>query len=221
MVGKDGTVKQLRSLNERTGHTKSQPVNLESIAIVLNGNFEHEYPTSAQMKALKHLISRLDRTYKFERISVHKEASSTACPGKNLLAVLQDWNLLREQKFPPLFNVTRYYTPVAGQLRYYKGADGVKSFQADFEVNCHGDCFSTADETDLHHAEPMTVAACPPEYPFGTKFYIEGMDITVTCHDHGGAINGNKLDVWSGIGQVGLMNILTTRGGQRFVREVK
>lgn len=37
--------------------------------------------------------------------------------------------------------------------------------------------------------------ACPPTYPFGMKLYIEGMGV-YTCEDRGGAIKGNKFDIY-------------------------
>jgi 3D (Asp-Asp-Asp) domain-containing protein len=37
--------------------------------------------------------------------------------------------------------------------------------------------------------------ACPPEYEFGTQIEIEGMG-TYTCEDRGGAIKGNKFDIY-------------------------
>lgn len=37
--------------------------------------------------------------------------------------------------------------------------------------------------------------ACPPQYPFGAKIKIEGMG-TYTCEDRGGAIKGNKFDIY-------------------------
>ncbi len=37
--------------------------------------------------------------------------------------------------------------------------------------------------------------ACPKEYKFGTKIYIEGMG-TYTCEDRGGAIKNNKFDIY-------------------------
>ncbi len=37
--------------------------------------------------------------------------------------------------------------------------------------------------------------ACPPIYPFGTKIKIEGYGI-YTCEDRGGAIKGNKFDIY-------------------------
>ncbi len=37
--------------------------------------------------------------------------------------------------------------------------------------------------------------ACPPEYPFGAKIQIDGVG-TFTCEDRGGAIKGNKFDIY-------------------------
>ena len=37
--------------------------------------------------------------------------------------------------------------------------------------------------------------ACPPNLPFGVKLEIEGMGI-FTCEDRGGAIKGNKIDIY-------------------------
>ncbi len=37
--------------------------------------------------------------------------------------------------------------------------------------------------------------ACPKGYAFGTKVYIEGMG-EYTCEDRGGAIKGNKFDIY-------------------------
>ncbi|MDX9913029.1 MAG: 3D domain-containing protein [Candidatus Moranbacteria bacterium] len=37
--------------------------------------------------------------------------------------------------------------------------------------------------------------ACPPQYPFGAKIKIEGYG-TYTCEDRGGAIKGNKFDIY-------------------------
>jgi len=37
--------------------------------------------------------------------------------------------------------------------------------------------------------------ACPPQYKFGTKIHIEGMGI-YECEDRGGAIKGNKFDIY-------------------------
>lgn len=42
---------------------------------------------------------------------------------------------------------------------------------------------------------PKRTLACPKNYAFGTKVYIEGMG-EYTCEDRGGAIKGNKFDIY-------------------------
>jgi len=37
--------------------------------------------------------------------------------------------------------------------------------------------------------------ACPPQYPFGARIYIESMG-EYRCEDRGGAIKGNKFDIY-------------------------
>jgi len=37
--------------------------------------------------------------------------------------------------------------------------------------------------------------ACPPQYPFGAKIQIDGYGL-YTCEDRGGAIKGNKFDIY-------------------------
>jgi 3D (Asp-Asp-Asp) domain-containing protein len=42
---------------------------------------------------------------------------------------------------------------------------------------------------------PKRTLACPKSYAMGTKVYIEGMG-EYTCEDRGGAIKGNKFDIY-------------------------
>ncbi len=212
LVGKDGSVKQNRSLSERTGHTRNQEVNLSSLAVVVAGNFEHEQPSAKQLDALKSLVAKLDKMYAFEQIIPHKEASPTACPGTHLVESLKGtW---REPEQGTVYNVSRYYSPVPDQQSYYH-----ESYLKDVEINCGlnkdgtaGDCFHTANGFDVRNAEPFTVVACPPNIPLGTKLHIEGIG-DVTCHDRGGAIKGMRIDLWAGIGQAGLDNIRNVKNG--------
>lgn len=46
----------------------------------------------------------------------------------------------------------------------------------------------------LRVAENRTLA-CPPQYPFGAKIAIEGYG-TYRCEDRGGAIKGNRFDIY-------------------------
>lgn len=43
--------------------------------------------------------------------------------------------------------------------------------------------------------EENRTLACPPSFPFGTKVAIEGMG-EYRCEDRGGAIKGNKIDIY-------------------------
>lgn len=95
-----------------------------------------------------------------------------------------------------------------GQTRYYAG----RTYEQDFYINCQGDCTITSNGHDLKQAKPFTVLACPPDFAFGTQLWIEGVGIA-TCHDRGGAIKGHRLDLWAGIGEEGLDNLMTGFGG--------
>lgn len=44
-------------------------------------------------------------------------------------------------------------------------------------------------------AKTNRTIACPAEFPFGTKISIEGMGV-YSCEDRGGAIKGNKIDIY-------------------------
>lgn len=44
-------------------------------------------------------------------------------------------------------------------------------------------------------AEEGHTIACPPEFPFGAKIYIEGVGERL-CEDRGGAIKGNHIDIY-------------------------
>lgn len=56
------------------------------VSIVVEGNFEKEEPTMAELEALTSLTAELAERYAIsrDRIGVHRDFVSTACPGKNL-----------------------------------------------------------------------------------------------------------------------------------------
>lgn len=194
-------------LTERTDHTRNDGVNKESIAIALAGDFTKEDPTPEQLRALRSLVSRLDAQFDFLEIAGHKEYSPTSCPGDRLISQITDLIRITVHEY----QVSRYYTPVRGQERYYRD-----SYEADFKVNCQGDCLVTASGYRLKPEDAYKVAACPPEMPFGTKLDIEGM--TITCVDRGSAIKGDRIDIWAGEGITGLNNILTRKAGKMIVK---
>jgi len=91
--------------------------------------------------------------------------------------------------------VTAYYQPIEGQQSYIKG-----NLAADIALN--GDD-TTADGTKVK----VGVVAAPPEYPFGTIIDIGGFGVG-KVHDRGGAIKGNRFDIWVGRGDEGLARAL-------------
>ncbi|MBS9775293.1 hypothetical protein KGV52_01110 [Candidatus Gracilibacteria bacterium] len=90
-----------------------------------------------------------------------------------------------------VFEATAYYSPVLGQKEYYRG-------NYDAEVALQGDGKMTASGTAPHAG----TLALPKNYDFGTKIYIEGYGVGVV-EDRGGAIRGNKIDIWMGRGDSG------------------
>lgn len=108
--------------------------------------------------------------------------------------------------FEQNFVISAYYSPVPGQTRYATGTYG-----GDIRLNGNG--VHTADGTAVASMGGGFVAA-PPNFPFGTKMEIDGLGVFLV-KDRGGAIKGNRLDVWMGYGDEGLMEAL--RWGKRTV----
>jgi len=90
-----GRVYITRNFEETLWHCGNYQVNLASIAICLDGNFEVQQPTKEQLTSLKELLINLSTQHPefpadFNDIFGHREISSTACPGKNLLPFVQE-----------------------------------------------------------------------------------------------------------------------------------
>lgn len=60
------------------------------IQVVIEGEFDRETPTPAQLDAVRDLLVWLSLGWSIpvERISTHKDHASTSCPGRNFLAAL-------------------------------------------------------------------------------------------------------------------------------------
>lgn len=94
------------------------------------------------------------------------------------------------------FVVTGYYSPLPAQERYVTG-----TYEGDIRLN--GEGVHAADGTVVF---PGMIAS-PRDIPFGTKIFIPDLGMG-EVHDRGGAINGNRLDVWMGHGDEGLKRAL-------------
>lgn len=98
------------------------------------------------------------------------------------------------QTFPykKTFTISAYYSPLPDQRYFAQG-----NYEA--EVRMEGEGVTAADGTKVYPG----LAASSAEFPFGTKMEIPGFGI-VAIHDRGGAIKGNRLDIWVGTGEEGL-----------------
>lgn len=89
-IEEDGTIYQANTLESIAWHAGN--ANRFSIGIELNGNFEKENPTDAQLHSLRWLTAQLEQKLGKKLVQKgHKEVQATACPGKNLFARKSEW----------------------------------------------------------------------------------------------------------------------------------
>lgn len=105
-----------------------------------------------------------------------------------------------------MYNLSRYYSVMPDQERYYLG----QTYEQDFAMNCHWDCLTTAWWVKLTDELVEKVVACPKKYKIWTKFRIEDW-IEVTCVDRWWAIDWKRLDIRAGIWIQWLENIEQNR----------
>ena len=81
----DGKAAEARSAGF-VGDTNTRYDPTGHITIAVEGNFEKEVPTPAELASLRTLIADLAKQYRVpaSRIGVHKDYARTACPGRNL-----------------------------------------------------------------------------------------------------------------------------------------
>jgi len=141
--------------------------------------------------------------YDFSLFLMNMIARALVLSGLMFLLALLTWpQLVQAQtekgKYPynDTMVISAYYSPLPDQERYVTG-----SYDGDVRLNGSG--VNGADGTAVY---PGMVAA-PSGYPFGFKMIIPGIG-TVAVHDRGGAIKGNRLDIWMGYGDKGLKRAL-------------
>jgi len=88
-IGADGTVGEGRDVNF-AGDTNTNYDPTGHVQVVLEGNFEIEQPTAEQIEALKKVLMWQAARWKvpISTITVHRDHAGTACPGKNLAALM-------------------------------------------------------------------------------------------------------------------------------------
>lgn len=182
----------------------------QEIFVVLQ---EKESVIRTDLEALKHEEHLLDievSNYELLRSAKHREVTEQAKLHGEALKELNKYNtkeLTFEEKsqmweYLGDWELTTYYSPEPDQANYFAGG----TYKEDFYMNCSNTCEHTADGTRLTNEHIYTAVACPRTLELGTKLFINGLG-EVVCRDRGGAIKGQRLDVWAGWGEMGLDNV--------------
>lgn len=92
-IHRDGAVYQM---NKHEWVTWIDGVNWDAIGVVLNGNFQFDKPTQAQLKSLKELLDELANNhpeFPADQSGVfgHRERKATSCPGDNLFPYVKEY----------------------------------------------------------------------------------------------------------------------------------
>lgn len=91
LVHPSGEIERGRPRQMIGSHAEGE--NWHTIGIALTGNFENEQPTAAQIEAVSNLLSDLCSIYSLtptrDTVVGHRDVNATACPGRNLYAILQ------------------------------------------------------------------------------------------------------------------------------------
>lgn len=84
VISKDGLIFKTNSLTTVSFHTRG--LNECGIGICLVGNYNIDFPSSAQLSALGELLDILVRYLPRVKVILHRQAplAKTACPGKNV-----------------------------------------------------------------------------------------------------------------------------------------
>lgn len=128
MIAKDGYLLQVQDEKYVLYHAGdvfrgASSFNLHGIAIMLDGNYEKETPTDAQMLTLVKLIRDIQARYKIDAlVRGHKETSQTAtsCPGKNIGISSSGWlkkviKNVNDKNYPPVIVTPPVEPPVTPQ----------------------------------------------------------------------------------------------------------
>jgi 3D (Asp-Asp-Asp) domain-containing protein len=174
----------INSFDKVVWATQNYDANINWIHIEVVWNFNLTKPSEKQYESLRKIISNIESEYKDIEIKAHRDFQQHSCPWKTF-----DFSKIKWKEIIK-FSLSRYYSVMTGQTRYYNW----KTYEQDFKMNCWWNCLSTANSTKLTDDMMYKTVACPPEYPLWTKIYLNWIWI-VTCNDRGWAIQGNRIDM--------------------------
>ena len=89
--GETGKVSKARDIHRQGAHCPTW--NSHSVGICLTGNYENDHVCKVAWTALLSLVEFIQITYglTWEDVQTHREGGKTACPGKNLQMMLDDY----------------------------------------------------------------------------------------------------------------------------------
>ncbi len=196
--------------------------NSKWIHIELVGNFNNHKPTQQQYEAINKIYKELWSKLIFKW---HSDFQRKNCPWKyfdweKMMKIIKpvtqkpkisnDWTIT--------FSLSRYYSPIQWQSRYYNG----KTYEQDVIMNCGANaigndwCLYTASWIQYTNEHKNKSVSCPSNIPLWSKIELQLKDWPhiVTCEDRGGAIINNRLDMYCGIWEYALDNWSTCITGK-------
>lgn len=206
IVWSDGWFKKVNDLDKVVWATQNADANLNGIHIEIVWDFNKTEPTEEQYSMVWQLIEWITEKHPWIEVKLHRDFQPHTCPWK----LFDVGKVVTTKKLIWEFSLSRYYSVMPNQKRYYNG----RTYEEDFKINCQWDCLYTANWHKLTDDDMYKSVACPKEYPLWTKIYLEWIG-EVICNDRGWAINGNRLDMWCWIGDKALDNWSTCPTGTR------
>ena len=97
IIGKDGSVFDGRPLRF-AGDTGTNYNPSGHLLVVLEGHFDREHPTTAQLESLTEVVAWAVGAYELDldELSGHRDHASTTCPGDNLHAIIASGSLAQD-----------------------------------------------------------------------------------------------------------------------------
>ena len=238
LIWKDWSSTWDRSFDQLWWWTKTNNINTFHISLV--GNFNNHPPSEEQYKKLNEMITYIRSQYWDIPVYGHGqlEWEATSCPGSmfdysKLVQIEKKETIFSVPVSPPTpaetkpqpkkttvalaepnweitFSLTRYYSPMQWQSRYYNN----KTYEQDVTINCWASaiwnnwCLYPASGIEYTNAHKNNSVACPSRFKIGTKIALDinGEDHIVTCQDRWWAIQNNRLDMYCWVWEYALDN---------------